>query len=179
MRHKSSIKSIIMDTLPRECKSIIESSDFNDKVCIWTGNWDCKDCDNSPEALFLFGDNDQGKGTKGQAIIRYCKNVMGIPTKKIPSYAEEAYYNDNEYEDNCKKIHAAIINIIKSSTDYKELVFPEKGFGCGLAKLNTKAPKTFKFLVQIINDCFGIDYQDILKNGLQITVDMEKLKMMM
>ncbi len=168
-----------MNNLPEESKKIIDSPDFNDKVCIWTGNWDCKDCYNSPESLFLFGDNDIGKGTKGQAIIRKCKNVIGIPTKKLPSYADNAYYTDDEFDDNCKKILFAIINIINRSTEYKELVFPEKGFGCGLAKLNTKAPKTFKFLIDQINMCFGIDYHDIIKNGLQITVDMDRLKTMM
>lgn len=35
-----------------------------------------------PNALFVFGDNDCGKGTGGQAIIRNEPNSIGLPTKK-------------------------------------------------------------------------------------------------
>ena len=149
---------------------IINSEEFGNKVCLFCGYWKINDCTSNPASLYLFGDNDIGHGMGGQAIIRNCKNSMGIPTKKYPSYDTKSYYTDAEYDTNCTKIVNAIIKIIDTSEKYDEIVFPSDGFGTGLAKLKTKAPKTFEFMNKIIFDCFGIDYDDILKNGMQLTV---------
>src|SRR5690606_15554983 len=81
------------------------------------------------------------------------------------------FYIDEEYEKSCEKIQKAIINIIDKSEKYDELVFPENGFGTGLALLPEKAPKTFDYLNAVILECFGVDYADIIKNGIQFTIN--------
>ena len=47
-------------------------------------------------------------GRGGQAIIRYCKNSYGIPTKKLPSQYEQSYFTDKEYEVNISLIKDVI-----------------------------------------------------------------------
>ena len=115
---------------------------------IFEGWWSVSDVSGSPHKLFVFGDNDIKKGKKGQAIIRDLKNSAGIPTKKLPSNKSKAFYSDDELEQNMMKIDTAIA-LIKDKMklpEYTTLVFPENGIGTGLAKLASKAPRTFKYL---------------------------------
>lgn len=161
-----------MNYLPSEYLDIIKTQNFIDKLCLYNGFWKITDCSDNPKSLFLFGDNDEKRGKGGQAIIRDCVNTIGIPTKKFPSNVRNAFYSDNDYEDNCKKITNAFMRMIDMSVKYDEIIFPSDGFGTGLAQLSTKAPNTFTFLNNLINECFGIDYPDILKNGIKLsTVD--------
>jgi hypothetical protein len=103
-------------------------------------------CRAHPEWLFLFGDNDVQRGCKGQALIRYQPNAMGIPTKKFPSYSKDAYYTDEEFEDNCRKIDTAIARVMSSS--YETIVLPAAGLGTGLARLPEVAPLTYRYLCE-------------------------------
>jgi len=128
------------------------------KVLIHTGYWNKKTAINNPAFLFVFGDNDIQRGTKGQATIRYCKNSVGIPTKKFPNNKVGSYYTDKEYKLNQKKIDSALINIMLKSKEYKATVFPENGLGTGLAKLHIKAPKTYEYLNRKIYEIFDIKY---------------------
>ena len=72
-----------------------------------------------PHALFVFGDNDCGKGTGGQAIIRNEPNSIGLPTKKMPRNTKHSFYTDEEYADNCLKIDIAIQSILKVALQKK------------------------------------------------------------
>lgn len=158
----------LLNFLSDEHKKLLDSIEFTDKLTIYCKDWTIEECSAKPNSLFVFGDNDEKKGLGGQAVIRPCKNSIGIPTKKRPTNHVYSFYNDGEYDASCKKIQQAIIAIINESSKYEEIVFPMGGFGTGLAKLEEKAPKTFKYLNDVICGCFNIDYNDILKNGLQI-----------
>jgi hypothetical protein len=109
---------------------------------IWTKDTVSKDKD----SLYIYGDNDIGKGCRGQAVIRYLPNAIGIPTKKIPNNLQSSFYTDIEFEQNKKNITNAIEKIKKASINYSAVVFPKDGFGTGLAMLKTKAPETFDFM---------------------------------
>jgi hypothetical protein len=154
-----------MNRLTKEQQRIVGSHGFGDKIYLFAGYWKVADCNKAPNALFLFGDNDVSQGTGGQAVIRYCPNAMGIPTKKYPDYKQSSYYTDAEYEQNCENISNAINGIIDRSVDYKEIIFPYDGFGTGLANLPERAPKTFKFLETMIDECFGVAYPLIRERG--------------
>jgi len=131
------------------------------KSKIFEGYWSENDCDNSPRTLFIFGDNDIKTGRGGQAVIRFCKNSFGIPTKKYPNYRISSYYMDSDYDNNIIKIKYAIENLIKKSEDYDVIMFPKNGLGTGLSKMQIYAPKTLTSMNEIIKNCFGIDYTDI------------------
>ena len=106
--------------------------------------------------LFIFGDNLQKFGRGGQAIIRDLPNAYGIPTKKYPSQMENSFFSDDEYEVNISHIKQAIDTM--SLEKYTHVVFPEDGLGTGLAELPKRAPKTYAFLVNYINQKFGTVY---------------------
>jgi hypothetical protein len=124
------------------------------KVYTFPSYWSTDSTKEYKEYIFIYGDNDIKKGAGGQAIIRYEPNAMGIPTKKYPSSSEYAFYNDNEYEENCEKITLSI-NAIKeklyNTSKYLGIMLPKDGIGTGLADLWNKAPKTYIFLVESIN----------------------------
>lgn len=150
MNNKDFISTFLSDT--------DKVSKLKAKCKIFKGYWSVSDCDNMPKALFVFGDNDIKKGCGGQAIIRYCDNAFGIPTKKYPNHRISSYYADVDYDDNIKKIIFAIENLIKKTADYDLIMFPENGFGTGLSKMQLYAPKTLAYMNSIIKDCFDIDY---------------------
>lgn len=149
-----------MNNLCEEAKAILEFSDLKSKSKLFNGWWNISDCISDPDMIFVFGDNDIQRGCKGQAVIRYCHNAHGIPTKKVPSYNIISYYTDDEYSDNTKKILDSIEDlIIKVDRDNMiGIYFPEDGLGTGLSMLDTKAPKTLKFLNDIIFEIFAIKY---------------------
>ena len=97
-------------------------------------------------SLYIFGDNDIKKGKGGQAVIRDLPNALGIPTKKYPSHHPFAFYSDLDLEDNKKKIDHSIRLFKNVCRYYDNVVFPEDGFGTGLARLPTMAPLTFAYL---------------------------------
>ena len=117
--------------------------------------WTLDSVKNNPNKLYIFGDNDVKSGKGGQAIIRDLSNAIGIPTKKYPNYKNTSYYTDDELEENKKKIDIAIKAVIEESKkeQYDTIVFPKDGFGTGLAKLPTKAPKTFEYLNERVDSC--------------------------
>ena len=107
---------------------------------------------NVDDSVFVFGDNDTREGLGGQAKeMRGEPNAMGIRVKKLPSTSEDAYYTDDEYKDNIRKINEDVLNIRNNAVlKGKTVVFPTDGIGTGLAKLEEKAPKTFKFLQTVL-----------------------------
>ena len=123
------------------------------KVKIFNGYWTRKDVKDNKDSLFVYGDNDIGVGSKGQAIIRNEPNAVGIPTKKVPSMVNSAYYRDEELEVNKRKIDKGVNKVLMEflNNDYKYLVLPKDGFGTGLADLPKRAPLTFKHLKLRIN----------------------------
>ena len=95
-----------------------------------------------PNAVFLFGDNLQGRGKKGQAVVRDHPAAIGIPTKKYPGSKDEHFMTDAEFEANKLAIDDAFAQIPPGSIVY----IPHHGLGTGFAKLKEKAPKTFEHL---------------------------------
>lgn len=114
----------------------------------WNGYWTRDDVEEHKDLLFIFGDNDIKKGTRGQAVIRGLPNTAGIPTQKNITRGNERFYTDDEYKENRKKIKSAILLILKRIQEekYVGIVLPRDGIGTGLSQLYKKAPKTFEYL---------------------------------
>ena len=100
------------------------------------------DVKKNPDSVYIFGDNLLGTGKGGQAVIRGQANAFGIPTKKKPTTGKDAYFTDDEFAENVEAIDAAFAKLPKG----KQIVLPEDGLGTGRAKLEEKAPKTFAYL---------------------------------
>jgi hypothetical protein len=109
-----------------------------------------------PECLFLFGDNEDRAGTRGQACIRHEPNAVGITTKRRPFMNEDSFYDDDDYEANVASIDESFENLRKrieaSGMEYKFIFIPRDGLGTGLAQLPQRAPKTFVYILSLIYD---------------------------
>lgn len=99
-----------------------------------------------PDKIFLFGDNLRRTGYGGQAkAMRGEPNAIGVPTKKKSTNDPEAFFTDDELEQN----KAAIDRALEQLADCKDgtvIVIPSAGLGTGLADLLSRAPKTFEYL---------------------------------
>lgn len=100
------------------------------------------------DKLFLFGDNLERRGFGGQAAsMRGEPNVIGIPTKRSPSYASRAFFTDEEFDRNKDAIDRAFVELAKAvSGEIRAIVIPSAGLGTGRAQLDKRAPRTFAYL---------------------------------
>ena len=106
------------------------------------------------DRIFLFGDNLARSGFGGQAAaMRGEPNVVGIPTKKLPSNGEGAFSTDAEFEQNKAAIDTAfeLLAALSSTTD-RVVVIPADGIGTGRAQLESQAPFTFAYLQKRLKD---------------------------
>ena len=126
----------------------------NKSIEIFSGFWTVQDVKKNRNKLFVFGDNNIKRGRGGQAIIRDEENALGIPTKKLPNNHKSSFYTDAEFHENKTHIDSAIDHLLNEfmKDQYEILVFPEDGFGTGLARLPEKAPETFKYLETKVNE---------------------------
>lgn len=108
-----------------------------------------KDCFDNPKSLYLFGDNLQRRGKKGQAQIRDCANSFGIATKHKPSTTDDSYFTNNDI-DYVFKDFAELSKLMKTGS-YDTLVIPSDGIGTGLAKLQEKAPEILIFINTVLD----------------------------
>lgn len=98
--------------------------------------------------IFLFGDNLARRGFGGQAAqMRAEPNAIGIPSKKLPSNADEAFFTDAEFEQNKAAIDHAFDRLSQMSSVVEQvIVMPTDGLGTGRAQLESRAPLTFAYL---------------------------------
>lgn len=106
------------------------------------------------DKLFLFGDNLERRGLGGQAAaMRGEPNVIGIPTKKSPSYRRDSFFSDDDFEKNKTAIDAALSEVSRAATDaIRAIVIPSAGLGTGRAQLDKRAPRTFEYLHQKLTE---------------------------
>lgn len=119
----------------------------------YTDNLTVELCRANPAKIYIYGDNLARYGTAGQACIRKESNAFGIPTKRYPSMAEGSFFTDQK----CEREHVLtslrdLYSIAKKST----IVFPCKGIGTGLAKMNKTSPKIYAEMCEILLKHFGV-----------------------
>lgn len=107
-----------------------------------------KRCRENPDTLYVFGDNLLKKGKKGQAVIRDEPNAIGIPTKKKPTLYADAFFTDDELEENTAEINHAVgmLKTAMKKPHVHTVAYPSDGLGTGLAQLEYKAPQTMDVL---------------------------------
>lgn len=117
---------------------------------VYYGKWSSSTAKAHRDWLFVFGDNDQGHGEGGQAIIRRAPNAFGIPTKRTPDTNSRAYYSDRNYDEHINQIGRRFDQLEQTIEEnrYRAVVFSSAGLGTGLADLPRKAPKVYNYLVR-------------------------------
>ena len=98
--------------------------------------------------LFIFGDNLVKRGYGGQAkACRGEPNTLGIPTKRYPTWDENAFFTNDDY-DEVKLIIDSIINEVRKENWEKIIILPR--IGEGRAQLPTRAPRIYKYVVEVL-----------------------------
>lgn len=108
----------------------------------------------NPDKVFTFGDNMKGFGKGGQAVIRDEPNAFGIPTKRLPSMNEKAFFSDKEDE------RLAVMRTLRELyklAQTKTIVFPQYGIGTGLARMSEKSPELWWSMNLILKEHFGFE----------------------
>ena len=109
----------------------------------------------NPNFFFVFGDNDERAGYGGQAKeMRGAPNAIGIRTKHAPRNSSTAYYNDDNYIENCRKIKEDIDTIKFKLNAGFIIVFPDAGVGSGLSAMEKYAPITYKYIQSELNKLY-------------------------
>lgn len=108
----------------------------------------------NPDKLFLFGDNLERRGYGGQAAaMRGESNAIGIPTKNSPSNKDDAYFSDDEFDQNKTAIDAALAEVTRATANSSRvIVIPADGLGTGRAQLRRREPRTFAYLEQRLTE---------------------------
>lgn len=106
------------------------------------------DVRNDRSSLWVFGDNMQGWGKKGQAIIRDEPNAVGIPTKWKPATTSDSYFTDEDLPRVRATIDAAFARLRAHLSRGGNVVFPSSGVGTGLAQLPQRAPRIHDYITQ-------------------------------
>lgn len=115
---------------------------------VFKGFWSIEDSKKYSKYIFLFGDNNQRSGMGGQAIIRGASNSLGIRTKNSPNMSDDAFWTDNTFQQN-KKFITEDFNLLYKKLEKENwdgVIISENGLGTGLAELDQRAPETFNFL---------------------------------
>jgi len=99
-----------------------------------------QDCAAHRDWLFVFGDNFAKFGKGGQAVIRDEPNAVGIATKRLPKWSEDAYLTDEDYDEWMKRTAATYANIEVFLEDSGVVVWPTL-IGMGRAHLQGRAPR--------------------------------------
>ena len=109
-------------------------------------------CRNNPTCYYVFGDNAMRYGKRGQAVIRDEPNALGIATKMSP----RVYMSDDALTKNIQIIEDDVAKIIHLLDNGEDVYWPKDGIGTGLARLEQKAPDTWKHLQDIIKCLFDV-----------------------
>ncbi|MEN3238250.1 hypothetical protein PUR29_32910 [Methylobacterium ajmalii] len=110
-----------------------------------------------PDRLFVFGDNLARVGYGGQAReMRDEPNAVGIPTKKLPTMTENAFFSDADVAGfraaAAPEFERLALHLRAGGT----VVWPEAGIGTGLADLRLRAPRVWGSLQRAIAKLEGI-----------------------
>jgi hypothetical protein len=107
----------------------------------------------NPATLYLFGDNEERRGLGGQAIeMRGEPNAVGVRTKRRPRLKDDDFWTDKTFENNCRLIEEDLAPVRQHLAAGGVVIIPEDGIGTGLAQLLERAPLTYAFLQNALND---------------------------
>jgi hypothetical protein len=106
-----------------------------------------QDLRRNPSWLFVFGDNLARSGLGGQA--KECRgesNAVGIPTKRLPTMADQAFLSDADLAQVKPLIDEAFLRLVAHLKAGGVVILPQDGVGTGLARLEEKAPRIWRYL---------------------------------
>ncbi|MGG5810885.1 hypothetical protein [Falsiroseomonas sp. CW058] len=103
-------------------------------------------CRAHPDSIFLFGDNLEGRGMKGQAAIRGQPNAVGIPTKRRPAMTPDSFFSDRDLPEVEAACRGAFVRCYNAPHLGWDVWIPADGLGTGLAQLPERAPAILAYI---------------------------------
>lgn len=101
----------------------------------------------NPQVLFVFGDNVQRTGLRGQAAaMRGEPNAVGVATKWAPQMSQFAMFLDHQLEEIERIVGTDLIPVVDALNLGRIVVWPMDGIGSGLSQLPTNAPAVWASL---------------------------------
>lgn len=107
---------------------------------------------NQPGDLFVWGDNLARFGgannpKSGQAYAcRGEPNAVGIPTKRLPSMEDHAFFRDGDLDEVRAEIDRGFSRMFAHVRDGGTVIWPADGIGTGRAKLRQSAPAIWDYI---------------------------------
>jgi len=117
------------------------------------------ECKANPTKYYIFGDNLIHAGTGGQAVIRFCPNSIGVPTKRKPSMEPDAFFADRPDEFRKVSLKLTRLLLFYHGEEKPTLVFPTDGLGTGRAMLKEKSPQIYKLIDDFLRMNFELEIQ--------------------
>lgn len=112
----------------------------------------CKDLQDNPSVLYLFGDNCERSGLGGQAgQMRGEPNAIGVATKKSPSFKDDAFFSDKDLIEFSKSVDIDLLPVYSHLQHGGSIVIPLDGLGTGLSQLLERAPQCYEYLNKQLN----------------------------
>lgn len=120
-------------------------------------------CRQNPDLVFVFGDNTQGFGKGGQAIIRDEPNAFGVPTKRKPAMTPGSFFKEGN-EDDLDAVLRQIKELWAKLGDGDTIVIPvtkegKVSLGLERAELPSRAPTIYEAIERHVNemcDAYGV-----------------------
>jgi hypothetical protein len=103
----------------------------------------------NPDWIFVFGDNMGGFGKGGQAaVMRGKPNAVGVPTKWRPSWEEEAFFRDSDFQSTAVRmaITEPFRRVRRELMSGRTVVIPAAGLGTERAQLQQRAPVIYGYI---------------------------------
>jgi hypothetical protein len=105
----------------------------------------------NPDALYVFGDNEERWGLGGQAAeCRGEPNAVGVATLKAPG----RFWRDVNASHQCSVIDADMAPLFEAARQGRLIVWPLDGIGTGLADLAHQSPATWAHLERRVGELF-------------------------
>ena len=96
----------------------------------------------NPSQYYVFGDNTERRGLRGQAAaMRGEPNAIGVATKWYPSLQSSAFFRDSQYNEIMTILAQDMLPIKELLEAGKTVVWPEDGIGTGLSAVYRTAPR--------------------------------------
>lgn len=97
----------------------------------------------NPEDIFVFGDNAQRRGMRGQAEAMFGEqNAIGVATKWKPYSSEDAFYVEGDTA--ARDVVLGDLARIQAALDAgRNVIVPADGLGTGLSQLPARAPSLY------------------------------------
>lgn len=127
-----------------------------------TETWTTETAKQHPNNFYVYETNPKLTGQLGSSKVRASKNdkdlapnTAGIPTMALAK--SDGWLSDSTYDANIVKIDAAIDTAMATvlATNPEKILFPADFLQ--ISKLSEKAPKTFAYLAEQLNENFGLN----------------------